>query len=67
VSDPNLATSPPVVIITPAAEAEGMVVSGGELSMGEQLTFDDEDGPLPEASGEYLDGPQEEGERGHGD
>ena len=44
-----------------------MVVSGGELSMGEQLTFDDEDGPLPEASGEYLDGPQEEGERGHGD
>jgi hypothetical protein len=36
-------------IIAPVTKAEPV-----------QLAFDDEDGPLPKAKGDYIEGPQEE-------
>ena len=42
-------------VVAPVTEAEAEVIKAPV-----QLAFDDEDGPLKEAHGEYLDGPQED-------
>jgi hypothetical protein len=42
-------------VVAPTTEADAEVIKASK-----QLSFDDEDGPLKEARGVYLDGPQED-------